>query len=503
MLKTPSSRLVRWRLTLEEYDYEIHYREAKKNQNADTLSRINVNDTNSKILTINNSIYTYSKFLNETKTKIFNYDKIFEHNDSLSSCSNYIGICISEDLEFSDKIQKDIKSKFNHTSKLAPQNLKTHDVALIRENNIVTFYLIKKEHYWEKTTCETLFDLLCKLKQKLISENLNMINLPRLGSGFDKLKWTKIRFMLRYIFRDSNININIYHDVLIQPDKSQINGILIENHNNPSSGHSGFHRTYGRIKQTYRWFNMKNDIKNFIKHCIDCQKNKLVRKKDKHPTEITTTSSHPFERLALNIVGPLPLTEFGNKYILTQQDDLTKYTQAYAIRNHESLTIAKSFIHKFICQFSLPKSILTDQGSDFMSKLFSDVAKLFEIKKLNCTAYHPETDGALERVHSTLKDYLKHYIDTNESDWNQWLDFACFSYNNTVHSSTKFTPFELVFGIKPTIRSDFNKNPEFRYTFDDYLDELTLKLCKSRQLAKEHLIKSKHINKNIMIKRVR
>lgn len=73
--------------------------------------------------------------------------------------------------------------------------------------------------------------------------------------------------------------------------------------------------------------------------------------------------------------------------MLTLQDDLTKFSQAYAISNHESFTVAETLVQKFICNFGLP-----DQGKDFMSKLFSDMSKLFKIKKINSTAYHPETN---------------------------------------------------------------------------------------------------------------
>lgn len=307
--------------------------------------------------------------------------------------------------------------------------------------------------------------------------------------------------MLRYIFRNSKIAINIFHDVLCEPKPDEIQEILIENHSNPASGHSGYHRTLNRIKQFYKWKNMKKDVKLFCKNCELCQKNKLVRKKHRSPMEITSTSSKPFERIALDIVGPLTLSESGNKYILTLQDDLTKFSQAYAIPNHESFTVAETVVHKFICNFGLPESILTDQGKYFMSKLFSDISKLFKIKKINSTAYHPETNGALERSQSTLINYLKNYINEFQTDWDNWLNFAIFSYNTTVHTSTKFSPFELVFGNKARIPSHLTQDPIFKYTYDDYIDELTLKFQKSHQLAKENLIKSKLYNKTIYDKK--
>lgn len=86
--------------------------------------------------------------------------------------------------------------------------------------------------------------------------------------------------------------------------------------------------------------------------------------------EITTTSEEPFERISMDIVGPLSLTEDGNKYILTLQDDLTRFWQAYALSDHEAETVAKVLVSEYICRFALPEKILTDQGKEFTSKNF-------------------------------------------------------------------------------------------------------------------------------------
>lgn len=96
--------------------------------------------------------------------------------------------------------------------------------------------------------------------------------------------------------------------------------------------------------------------------------------------EITTTSSKLFERNSLDIVGPLPMSLSGNKFILTLQDDLTKFLQAYPIQNHEAKTIADIFVKKFVCIFGTPDKILTDQGAEFQSNLFKKCQNFFALK---------------------------------------------------------------------------------------------------------------------------
>ena len=203
----------------------------------------------------------------------------------------------------------------------------------------------------------------------------------------------------------------------------------------------------------------------------------------------------------MDIVGPFPLTEAGNKYILSLQDDLTRFWQVYAIPDHEAETIAKVLTNNFLCRFSIPKIILTDQGPEFVSKLMAEIARLFKIKKIQTTPYRPESNGALERSHSVLADYLKSYVNANQTDWDLWLPTAVLMYNTTKHSSTGFTPYELVFGRKPELPSSITSTPEFRYTYDTYLEELKFRLQNSHQLARDKLIDSKERSKKYFDKK--
>lgn len=125
-----------------------------------------------------------------------------------------------------------------------------------------------------------------------------------------------------------------------------------------------------------------------------------------------------------------------------------------------------------------------------------ETAKLFKIKRIRTTAYHPQTNGGLERSHMTLADYLKHFVNENQTNWDDWVDFAMFSYNTSTHTSTKYTPYELVFGHSPELPTSITKPAEFKYTYDDYIDDLTLKLRRSHELARNNLLKSEDTNKS-------
>jgi transposase InsO family protein len=93
--------------------------------------------------------------------------------------------------------------------------------------------------------------------------------------------------------------------------------------------------------------------------------------------------------------------------------------------------------------YGIPTENATDQGTNFMSDAFKRICKLFKIEKINTTAYHPESNGALERMHKTLTSYLRCFCDVKTCDWDEWLPFACFAYNTTPHSVIKHTLYEL------------------------------------------------------------
>jgi IS30 family transposase len=96
----------------------------------------------------------------------------------------------------------------------------------------------------------------------------------------------------------------------------------------------------------------------------------------------------------------------GHKYILTFADELSKYTIAVLISQQDPETIAGVFVEEIVFKFGIPQVILTDQGSNFLSELFTNVCKLLKIKKLKFTAYHPGTNRALERTNRLLIEYL-------------------------------------------------------------------------------------------------
>lgn len=157
--------------------------------------------------------------------------------------------------------------------------------------------------------------------------------------------------------------------------------------------------------------------------------------------------------------------------------------------------MSKEFVTKIILEHGVPEAVLTDQGTNFLNDIFKNTCKLLKINKLQTIAYHPESKDALERSHRTLAEYLRHYINADQTDWDEWIPYAMFTYNTTPHTATEYTPFELVYGHQAEMPTALMKPPKPMYNYDDYAQELKERLRATNRIARENIkdekIKSK------------
>lgn len=146
----------------------------------------------------------------------------------------------------------------------------------------------------------------------------------------------------------------------------------------------------------------------------------------------------PFEHVIVDCVGPLPKTKSGHQYILTIMCAATRYPQAVPLRTLKSRAIIQALI-KFFSTFGLPKRIQSDQGSNFMSKIFAQVMLELNVKHHTSSASHPESQGALERFHQTLKAMLCKF---SNREWDEGLPLMLFAARETLQESLGFSPAE-------------------------------------------------------------
>ena len=149
--------------------------------------------------------------------------------------------------------------------------------------------------------------------------------------------------------------------------------------------------------------------------------------------------------VAMDILGPLPESEAGNSYILVVTDYFTRWTEAYAIPNQEAITVAKKLTDEFFFRFSPPEQLHSDQGQNFESAVITDICKLLAVRKSRTTPYHPQSDGLVERCNRTLLSMLATAVAEQPFQWEDHLRRLCMAYNTSVHPTTRYTPFYLMF----------------------------------------------------------
>ncbi|MCP3666420.1 MAG: transposase family protein, partial [Gammaproteobacteria bacterium] len=150
--------------------------------------------------------------------------------------------------------------------------------------------------------------------------------------------------------------------------------------------------------------------------------------------------------MAVDILGPLPLTENRNSVIVVFTDYLTKWVECFSLPDQKASTIAKCLVEGLICRHGCMLRLLSDQGTNFLSNLVKQVCDIFRVRKVDGTPFHPQTDGLTEKFNSTLCQMLSFYVSPRHDDWDQCVPFVSFAYRSSVQASTKESPFYLLYG---------------------------------------------------------
>ena len=228
-------------------------------------------------------------------------------------------------------------------------------------------------------------------------------------------------------------------------------------HAGPMGAHEGHKKVCARVSAHYFWPLMRKDIRLRCAQCEVCERFRSPGRAPRSPLRPLKTGFRG-QLVALDVVGgkdSLLVSKEGYRYWLTIIDLFTKYAVAVPLANQEAESIVRAFLFAWILKFGAPYKVLTDQGRNFESETFLEFLLQWRIRKLRTTAYHPQCNGACERINQTIKHALaKLLADTDSSLWSDALPLAMFCYNTSTHSATGFTPFFLTFGFEARIPAD-------------------------------------------------
>lgn len=141
---------------------------------------------------------------------------------------------------------------------------------------------------------------------------------------------------------------------------------------------------------------MFSKVEEFLKNCVAYQKQKLVSIRAKEIPIMPQTPTEPNEKVGMDIIDSMPKTKRGNQYILSIHDDFTKCLILTPLKTQGAESIIDALLNHYIYIFSAPKTILTDQGQNFISELMTKFEEAFKIKHIKTTSFHPQSNGSLE-----------------------------------------------------------------------------------------------------------
>ena len=229
--------------------------------------------------------------------------------------------------------------------------------------------------------------------------------------------------------------------------------ILKECHDKRIAGHLGISKTIARIRSRFYWPGLNKDVRRYINGCDVCARRKPSFTSQKAPMQVVQ-NGFPMDRLATDIMGELPLTESGNRYILVVSDYFTRWTEAFPMPNTEARTVAKILVEQVITRFGVPYTIHSDQGRQYESELFKEMCSLLQIEKTHTTPYHPQSDGMVERFNRTLEAMLSSVVNKNHTDWDEQLPYLMMAYRSAEHDTTGYSPNYLMLGREATTPLD-------------------------------------------------
>ncbi|XP_068208711.1 uncharacterized protein [Palaemon carinicauda] len=270
-----------------------------------------------------------------------------------------------------------------------------------------------------------------------------------------------------------------------------------------AESHLGITKTYRRLLEDFYWPRMKMDVKSFVERCHVCQVTGRPNEKiPPAPLVPIVVPSTPFDKIIIDCVGPLPKTSRRNEYILSVLCPTTRFPLAFPLKNISARNIIQQLIKVFTL-FGFPRELQCDRGTNFTSTLFQSALHQFNIFNVLSSAYHPQSNGALERVHQTLKNLLRRYGMETEKEWDEDIDLLLYILRSVPNESTGVSPFEMMFGRRPRSNLSMIKEQilkgsrkENQVSLPQYLKSLEEKLLHIHAFARKNLQHAQELMKD-------
>src|SRR5437762_1515114 len=337
----------------------------------------------------------------------------------------------------------------------------------------------------------------------LDTERLAMLKVSHLEKGFvkrvvnagsDDPEWSRIKDALErgetfheYSLEDGMV---CYRRRIWIPDDNSLRLLVAgASHDTKVAGHFGKHKTLDLIRRDFHWPSLDKWIAKYVKECDHCQRNKTVRHREYGLLQPLEIPYAPWSSISMDFIVQLP-TVCGYNQVWTVVDRFTKMVHFILLKSITARELADGFVKEIWHHHDLLLDIVSDRDPKFTSNFWKTVMKKLNVHLNMSTAFHPQTDGQSEALNQVLEQYLRIFCTYHQDDWVELLPFAEFSYNNSVNTSTKMTPFYAVYGQHPrSVWPSIQEKCVAGNEFVDRLETLREELRENLSIARERMRK--------------
>ncbi len=265
--------------------------------------------------------------------------------------------------------------------------------------------------------------------------------------------------------------------------------IIAHHHATAEAGHKATKPTFERIRSIFWWPRMWRDVARVVDSCSVCQLQKA--QPDGRAGRLAPINvSRPWELVGVDLVGPFKRTKAGCQHILTMIDYFTRWVIFVQLRETKARDVVDAIMTHLVHKFGPPEGVVSDQGRQFSGGLFQRVMSRLQVVHARTTAYHPQANGRVERVHRSLNTMLAAQCNARHDDWDEYVSAAAWAVNTGWTRSTGFTPYELLFGQPARTPSAILYGTREEAVRD--LTEYQLRLCSTLRHAHGRVMAANH-----------
>ena len=299
------------------------------------------------------------------------------------------------------------------------------------------------------------------------------------------------------ILKRKVIENGLLHTPILVPDILK-EALLILTHN--KAGHNGFRRTYMSLKTRYYWKGMKKSIHEHCTRCQVCAKHNI--KTQQLRNEHFSSPPQPMEFIAMDLIGEFhPASSKGNRFALTAVCMLTGFTFCIPIKTKKAEDVINAYLNHICCTFRPSRKILTDNGTEFKNKLWTEVYEKLQTEHKVTPIYSPQCNGRIEGFHRFLKSCIAKQLE-NRVEWDDLVWKATAAYNFFPTESSGMAPFFLMFGREANVKHNLlaSEKPKYMGTDESMINlELMNKLylIVAHNLHEARRARDKNCSRNI------